>query len=468
MSEFEYSQMATLMGEIVDEAIAASMEMVGFHGSASEGFEGTFGGGSFIKISPLGGRYEGSSFVPGGQARSIPDGYPALFLIPGSYGMPFEDLQGMVDYWWGEVNGLFDTWWQMPQPQNFADQVALAQRLAQRFAYGEDGNTGPGVDHFGRNENLDDIQTIQNRVSNMDGAAMLAFESSFANKIDDVVNAQGAAACVSWGCIAGEQEIWARAQEAIADIAGKGRNAMTACRGGGANVQALIRVVGAILSVSGSVLTVGIKVALSVAGTLTGLGASFVPPPEEETEVPLGADTPFGVIDNIREALEKLSSDIRKEEQWIADAANGAAQAVAQDQNRLATPGLVDETDRGSLYPAGEILAEYATIKSVANDYMRNISAEIKSAGDTMSGVDSGPWDRPGEIGRGRTGGFSEWNALNAAISAAASETALSINQAADALVIIADDFAASDEEVRADMAALAELTREQNQTAGF
>lgn len=468
MSEFSYDQMSTLIGEIVDEAIASSMKMIGFHGSTDEGFEGTFGGGSYTRITPLGGRYNGSTFEPGGQAFTIPDNYPTLFIIPGDYGMPFSDLQGMVDYWWGEVRGLFDTWWQMPQPQNFDDQVALAQRQAERFAYGIDGNNGPGVDHFGRNENLDDIQTIQQRVSNLDGAAFLAFESAFSNKIDDVVNAQGAAACVAWGCIAGEQEIWRKTQAALAEIAGQGRNAMAASRGGGADVQALIRVLGAILSVSGSVLTVGIKTALSVAGTLTGLTAAFVPPPAEETPVPLGADTPFGVIDNIREALDKLSSDIRKEEQWIADAANAAADGVAQDLNKLTTPSLVNETDRSQLYPAGEIKAEFDTIKVVANDYMRSIAAEIKSAGDTMTGVDSAPWDRPGEIGRGRTGGFTEWNALNAAIRDAAAETALSTNQAADALVIIADNFAASDEQVFNAMQALAAQTEQQNQAAGY
>ena len=453
---YHYDQLATYIGEIVDEAINSTMYLNYFHGSVETGFEGMVAG-SPVRIDPLGGKYEGSSFVPGGRVYDPINGYEATFRC--EPGWPFEDLPGMQAYYWKRVSELFDPWWQTPQPSAFKGQVEQAHQLAHTLAYQGKDKAGPGVGYFSANGELRHIQLIQQRVSNLDGNAILSFEDNFSDRLDDVVNAQDAAAVLAWVGVAGEQNIWVKAQESLANIAGEAVEAMKDARGGGGGgFGALINVVGAISLVAAEFVTDGLATPLVVAGVGMQTASDFVPEKPEDKEVPLGSDNPLGVLDNIYTALQELKARIRKEESWISTrmkSMNDLMYGGERGGFDLSEPPLAHEDRKSQLYMAGEIRADYGVMKTVANVYMPAISRQLTHASGLAEDSGLGAWVRPSDIGMGHSGPYSEWSGLNLAIKGVTLETAKSIDTAADALEILANDFGKSDAEVKADMDAL-------------
>lgn len=95
-----------------EEAISSTLSLDGLGGSPEKGYDGMWRGLQPVHITPFGGRYEGSTFVQGGQASDPVTGTPTLVLFGPEW--PFRDLQGMLDYYSNQINALFNDWWQPP------------------------------------------------------------------------------------------------------------------------------------------------------------------------------------------------------------------------------------------------------------------------------------------------------------------------------------------------------------------
>jgi hypothetical protein len=461
---YSFDNMATYLGNLVDEAINSTMAclMPPFSGSVQTGFNGWMGGMEPIQISPLGGHYEGSSFVQGGQVTDQRTGTPAIFRILDG-GWPFEDLQGMYDYYWKRVNDIFDPWWQTPMPFRFDAQVQQAAKLASTLNYSVQSSVGPAdTDYFPANGDLSNIQTIQQRVSNLDGAALLTFEQNFSNRIDDVVNAQCAAAVLAWIGVAGEQKIWEKAHESLANIAGTGVEAMKHARpsGGGGGLKAIVNVLGAVSLVAAEFATEGLVTPLVVAGVGAQTASDFIPEGEaQETEEPLGAGDPISVFDKIEAAINDLKAKIRTEEEGISTRLgklNTAMYGGSRGGFDLSEPALAHVDDKSQLYRTGEIKADYDVIRDVAQKFIPRVSGALNSASSLACDTGNGAWSRPDGIGSGSDGPYAAWSSLNIAIKGVTLESAKSLYTAGDALVILANDFGKSDAQVRHDMDVLA------------
>ena len=94
-------------------------------------------------------------------------------------------------------------------------------------------NAGPGCAQFGANGALASIDTMNQYLSNFNGAAIRTFVANYGNRLPLVTHSQDAVACLVWSTVAGEREIWKRTRESIAEIAGQGLAAMKAADGGG-------------------------------------------------------------------------------------------------------------------------------------------------------------------------------------------------------------------------------------------
>src|SRR5262245_4374547 len=335
-----------------DAAIESTMHLLGIGGTVHGGFDG---GSPPVRVSPLGGHYEGSSFVPGGVVTDPTGQYTAT--IPMGPGWPFHDLPSMVEYYNNRINELFDDWWQIPQDRDFEGVVAQCGHGAQLLATDAQLDPGKGsASPFGANVNLSQIATIQQQIGRFDGAAMQAFAANYANRLPIVVDGQDAVACFLWLGAAGEQEIWKRAMQGVADIAAQGRTAMEQCDGGGGDASVVLTIAGALASVVGVVpgLGTGVSIAVKLAGTALSTASKFAPKGSET--VALGAGNPIAVLDNIQTALQKLSRQIADEENDLATHL-GQVQDVVSSQAAsfdIAAPPIYHDTDPGDFRTADD------------------------------------------------------------------------------------------------------------------
>src|SRR3954466_14507702 len=141
--------MAGSLNGMRDAAIESTMHLLGIGGTVDGGFNG---GTPAVNITPLGGHYEGSSFVAGGQVTDPTGQYVATFHVPP--GWPFHDLPSMVDYYDNRINEIFKDWWQIPQDRDFEALVAQCGNGAKLLATDAQLDPGKGsASPFGANAN---------------------------------------------------------------------------------------------------------------------------------------------------------------------------------------------------------------------------------------------------------------------------------------------------------------------------
>ena len=422
----------------------------------SGGFDG---GNPPVRVSPLGGRYEGSTFVNGGRVTDPTGQYAATIPIGPEW--PFHDLPSMMEYYNNAIDELFTDWWQIPQDRDFEGLINQcgqgAQLLASEAQLDPDqGSASP----FGANINLSQIATIQQQIGRFDGAAMQTFAANYANRLPIVVDGQDAVACFLWLGAAGEQEIWKRAMQGVADIAAQGRTAMEQCDEGGGDASAVLSIAGALASVVGVVpgLGTGVSIGVKLASTALSTASKFAPKGSET--VPLGAGNPITVLDNIRDALKKLSDQITAEENELARHLDQVGDLVTSQASSfdIAAPTIYDNTNAGDFRTADDTRVHFGTLRTIARETMPMIAGEIrKAAGQFDSTNTSDAWSRPSGIGSGTLGPYPEWNSLRAKLVSILDNTSLEIDRAADHLEIVVNDFEKTDAQIHADLEAHAE-----------
>jgi hypothetical protein len=436
-----------------DAAIESTMHLLGIGGTVSGGFDG---GNPPVRVSPLGGHYEGSTMVQGGQVTDPTGQYAATIPIGPEW--PFHDLPSMVEYYDNRINELFQDWWQIPQDRDFEGLIDQCGQGSQLLASDAQLDPGQGTaSPFGANANLSQISTIQIQIGRFDGLAMQEFASNYANRLPIVVDGQDAVACFLWLGAAGEQEIWNRAMQGVADIAAQGRTAMEQCDDGGGDVSAVLSIAGALASVAGVVpgLGTGVSIGIKLASTALSTASKFAPKAPET--VPLGADNPIAVLDNIKVALDKLSKQIADEEDDLAEHLT-QVQGVVTSQAAsfdIAAPPILDDTNPDHFRTPDDTRVHFGTLRTIARETMPLIAGEIKkAAGQFDVGSSSEPWSRPASIGSGSFGPYFEWSSLRYTLVGILDNTSLEIERAADHLEIVADDFDKTDGQVRADLEA--------------
>jgi hypothetical protein len=439
-----------------DAAIESTMHLLGIGGSVSGGFDG---GNPPVRITPLGGHYEGSSFVNGGRVTDPTGQYEAAFYVGPEW--PFHDLPSMVAYYDKRIDELFQDWWQIPQDRGFEGLVQQCGVGAQLLASDAQLDPGKGTANpFGANINLAQIATIQQQIGRFDGAAMQAFAANYANRLPIVVDGQDAVACFLWLGVAGEQEIWKRAMQGIADIAAQGKVAMEQCDDGGGDASAVLYVASALASVIGVVpgLGTGVSIGVKLAGTALGAASKFAPKPP--ATVPLGAGNPITVLDNMQGAIDKLKQQISDEEGELARSMTTVEHLVHSQLASfdIAEPAIYHDTNAGDFRTADDTRVHFGTLHDIAGNTMPLVAGEIRKAADEFEGAASmEPWSRPAGIGKGSYGAYFEWSSLKNTLTGILNNTAQELDRAADHLEIVANDFEKTDAQIHADLEAHAE-----------
>jgi hypothetical protein len=460
---YSFDSLGTYLIAMVDEAVNSTMHLNGYGGSTTEGFDG---GDPMVRVSPLGGRYEGSSFVPGGRVTDPTMQYvSAVHFDPG---WPFHDIPSMQDYYWKQVNALFEDWFWVPTPRppgatpGFDGPIAGARASASDLAFSADDVETAGNSLFGGNPELGSaLHNLDADLDGLDGDAIRTFKLLYADPLKDVTASQEAVACAIWVAVYGEQKVWEKARQGIADIAGQGVEAMRAAKGGGgAGLSVILDVIGSVAEVAG--LFPGIGTEVKVASTITSVlktAYSHAPQPKPDT-APLHAGTPLGVLGKLADAIEKLKAQITGEEESIRQAM-ATDQATVTDGHEgrsfdLGTPALLSDTNGGDFRTANDIAIKFSGLTFVATHIMPLLSDTYRSAAKGLGDVTSSEasWQRPGGIGIGATGPFPEVSRLATTLAGFLTANASNIDAAASALQIVAGDFRKTDDQISADLEA--------------
>lgn len=488
MGKYSYSNMATYLSQMTDEAINAAMSWVGFHGSLDSGFEGSPGGGSSgsdLRIGPGigGGQYEGSTFVPGGQVTDI-DGTPMNMSLADIYigqGWPYTTVQGLVDYYTNGINNLFDPWWQIPTPGAFDSEMNAAMSAARNLAMDASVSadptkshldTGPAKEIWGGNDALSSAADLADtRTAYFDGATAIAFQSGVTSRLGKVVAAQDAVATMLYVATKGENAIWDKTRDSLAEIAGQGVEAMKAAKrsGGGFSLEDFLLVVGAVALVAApftggasvaafgvtEATAKGIEGATNAVGVITQTSSAFVPETKEPSGETGSASNPVDALAKIGDALNQLKDAIRKEEQGIQHGCSALTSALTSQPSSFnlktlppkshITRNIVSDTDAADY---SKFVVDVQRVKDIADlltdgipGATTGVALELGRARNSLQdALGSGPWSRPGDIGLGAQGPYSEYAALVDKLWTYLNDTVTYLGDCAAVLRIVARD----------------------------
>jgi hypothetical protein len=460
---YSYDDMSTYLITMVDEAINSTMHLNGYGGSTTKGFDG---GHPLARVAPLGGRYEGSSFVPGGRVTDPTGQYESVVRF--NPGWPFHDIPSMQDYYWKQVNALFEDWYWIPAPTppgptpGFDTPIAGARATASDLAFSAGDVETAGNSLFGGNPDLGSaLLNLDQDLDGLDGDAIRTFKLMYADPLKDVTASQEAVACAIWVAVYGEQKVWEKARQGIADIAGQGVEAMKSAKGGGGgDLSVVLDVIGSVADVAGlfSVAEKGVK-AVSTITSVLKTAYSHAPQKKPDTS-PLHADTPLSVLGTLHDAIETLKSQIRGEEDAIRQAMNADQSTItdAREQRSfdLGTPALLSDTEGGHFRTSNDIAIKFSGLKYVATHILPLLSETYRSAGKGLEDVVSSEasWKRPGGIGIGADGPFPDVRALASTLGGYLAANATNLDRAATVLEIVSRDFQKTDAQISADLEA--------------
>lgn len=296
MGDYSYDNLSVYVRNMTDEAINSAIDLAGWDGSVQDGFYAFIGAsGSRVHVAPLASTREHGVTFPGGQITdagydSGPNEYGqplnmTLSNIAIAYGGgPYSNAQEMIDYFTNGIEDLFGPWYSLPVDGGFKDQITACRQAAVLLSpaaasAGSDGDLDrtPDKAELNLHEKLNDLHLSSHdlKAANDDhgGAAMDAFWSTIADPMQLVIPSQGVLAGLLEGLVAAEDDVWKKARDAVADIAGKGVEAMKSARGGGGDLATVLKVLGALALVSapftGGLGAIG---GLEVEGIANGVG----------------------------------------------------------------------------------------------------------------------------------------------------------------------------------------------------
>ncbi|MFT4082099.1 MAG: hypothetical protein QM638_05895 [Nocardioides sp.] len=460
---YSFDNFAQYLIDIVDGAIDATMHLNGYGGNKDDGYSG---GDPLVRVAPLGGRYVGSTFEPGGRVTDPTGQYESFVHFRPEW--PFDDIPSMQNYYWKRVNELFEDWYRIPAPTppgatpGFDGPIAGARTAASALAFSADKVETPGNDLFGGDPQLGSaLQNLDQDLDGMDGYAIRTFKLLYADPLEDVTASQEAVACALWIAVVGEQKVWAKARQGIADIAGQAAAAMKSADGrGGGDLTVLLDVIGSVADVAGLIpgVSEGAK-AVSTINSVLKTAYSHVPKSKPEHQ-PLQAGDPLGVLSNVAQAIETLKSQIRGEEDGIRTAMTTDHDTITDGTEQrsfsLGTPQLLGDTTASDYRTSNDLEMKLSGLKFVATEIMPILSGAYRSAEkglDDISGS-SACWARPSGIGIGATGPFPEVSGLASTLAGYLADNARNIDDAASVLEIVGRDIHKSDVELHNDLEA--------------
>lgn len=441
-------QLDATVERIIDSAIEFYMETHGWF----IGLDGNYHfehGGNDVHITPPG----HPDRTSGGKVMGL--GGPVGLAMPYD---TFPEFRGGSDvgsliygHFQTAIRELFRPWHSIPRPEDFDTYI---DDLREGAWYISLTSSGSGVAQVA-NAELKDVTFLLQRVSDMAGDLMLAFDENFCTPLPTVMHGQYAVAVLTGVTLCAEKEIWVKARADLLDIADNMLASMKN-RGGGKNDIAFFRTITAIASIGAVFPTPAQPVLAGVAAVLPALETLVNGYGGEPTkpDVRFAGGTPDKVIGKAREGLAKLAETIRHGEDDIRHSIRDAMETVTSPGHAssfdMPKPKLLQETRTGTMKLDLDILHRLATVT------MPNIEKQLNLASDRISqaGWSGNAWYRTAEINTSDTefGPYAAWTALAALADNLICDLAWEVRESAAHLAIASDRVGQTEAQVEASL----------------
>ena len=291
------------------------------------------------------------------------------------------------------------------------------------------------------------------------GRYVEAFHANYVSRVDEATGNNAVLMSALEIAMVAQYEVIKAVRDDIGKLATAFRGALKqsgALPSGTDETAIKIAVVGALFSAVGIVGTGGLALAASGASAGTGLLGSILGATKDEKEIEVSGSHPDDVIDDLQSQLTTYKSEVRNEEQDIADKLDALAATAAgegdpdesQPDFTLGRAGVTRGRDAGQIFDETE---DDADIKFTRRNVNAIVDNDIPGIGgcfdEARKGlrVGSGPFNRPYQVGLGSTGIFSSYDALQDVVVENLNNLKKNLDAAGDTLLIAVDHLGQAD-----------------------
>lgn len=367
---------------------------------------------------------------------------------------PFDAVE-LYNSWKTSVAELLEPWLNTPEPDDFDTPIDTIRAVALKLSAGgvvADGK-GEELQLEGGNQALGSYVTyVTSELAQYNGDMIDTLSLNYTSRLSQILNGQHIVACAAGTTVAGEKEVWRRADASVLELANAAKTAFLSERGG-ADWKKVLGIVGTVTSALGLFLGPGgVATANATIGTVTGIIGGFLPEPPEEKETLIEGSTATEIIASLSTALSNLATTIGDVESdflsfgieidgWIWD--NLSYFDISRPTDFL-------EDDRGEYFAAGENLQVLTPHLRKIAGVVKLIGVEQRDAGNQMNDATKEvAWYRDAALGLSYRGHFAGWSVLEQSLTGLCSNSFAELTSVAERMVAASYDFDATDEAVQ-------------------
>ncbi len=432
-------QLDQTVEKIIDEAIDFYMYTRGWY---------RVEGGSFYNLTEMGWEIT----PPGKPARTTGgqvthDGAPAEWGF--EHGTGTDAGSQVYGYFEQTIRDMFSWWRSIPTPKDFDQYIDYLREAAWRISLTSQSDKVADIS----NPELTAVDFLQKKIGgdDMGGDMILTFDQNFCTPLPTVMHGQYAVTLLAGTTLAGEKQIWEKAQKDLQGIADKMLAAMKD-RGSSLVGPLDLSVVTALVGLAG-VFTTPAKPMLDTAGSVLGALDSLLKLGQPtKPSVDFASDQTDGVITKTQAALKKLAETIRGQEDDIESKIKDAMHTVTSRAGAfdMPKPKLLAETQIDGMK------VDLGDLHFLATDTLPKIEKQLHQSSDNAfyGGICSDAWYRPVDIGVGNTayGPYDSWSALASLAEKLTADLAWEVKESGVHLDIASDRIGRNEDEIEADM----------------
>ncbi|SFT92780.1 hypothetical protein SAMN04487904_113130 [Actinopolyspora lacussalsi subsp. righensis] len=230
---------------------------------------------------------------------------------------------------------LFEPFTRIPDPGNYQgiiDQLHGAMSSLSNGAQMRDPISG---DSIGANEDLRSIETAADDLNDWSGMAAHAFKANFLDPFPAIASNQFLVLGIMKGAVEADQEVWDKTRTDIVHIADQTLNALdnvASCSK--SDLEFTLSVASAVAAIGAIPFTGGASVAFAAVGAASAVGGAAQ---KGVKAVKKNGGTAEQVINSMKEGIDELNEEIRKDQGEITKALNDYAGEVDR-QNKADSP----------------------------------------------------------------------------------------------------------------------------------
>lgn len=454
----DYDGVKGLLPHIVDAAIIADMKYRGYHPNNPDDPDGGFQ----YTTAPMTTTGEATTYKisgpsSGGHATATSSG---ITQDVNSSVLGFSPNKDVYHYWPTAIHDLFDPWLKIPEPSVFDDKIAHVAKAAKLLLVnGEETDDGKG--YKVGNDNLDDIDTMNQKLAGMHGNAVAAFQHAWAEHIPSVLHGQAGMAAALSIAISADKALYGVARKNVASLADQALAAFKAAGEDSTDAHLVINIVTQGLAIAAFAAATGgagavIEGVAGGAALAAGVASSFLPSDDPKKKVPLGDRDPHTVLRHVSDAFDKVTNSGATTE---IDLANLLDKIDTQAEDNIAAGKFgfrlgslrsdrageqadIDHLDEASSW----LKMDRDAAHQVGDVLMPNIALQFDEAAiEAQNALGSDPWIRPSEVSYSANGFYGQFSLSLDFLTNLLDDTSTQLTRAGELFSLAADEISDQD-----------------------